>query len=657
MRFLLRYVILLGFALSSFTARADLPNLPQPTPEELSMTSQPQVPGANAVLLYHGEYVEDFPDETYTVVNSIKILNADGRDKFSTISIEHSASRGNFFSYQPGMKIDNIVARTIQADGTIVPFTGKPFDRLAKRSKDESTAETVIGLPDVRVGSIVQYRYTIHDMFRLPTWYIEHELFVRKEHFYWHTHLKGIAYTAAIPGGPAGVHASKSGETYEADLENIVPEPNEPFMPPMQSFEPRVVFYQFYSDKIRTTDAYWTETSKNWNQAFNEFLGKPSSLSKAAGDMTEGATTQDEKLRKIYAFVMGMENTRFTRSHTAAEDKAAGLKDINKPGDILKNKRGSDDQLTALFVALARASGFKAYLMTVTARDRGIFYKSWLSYSQFNDLIAIVEVDGKERYFDPGQQFCPYGQLQWTHTGVMGLRQKDKEAEFGTTPNGDYRDSQTKRIADLVLDKTGRESGDISLSYTGARALAIRQKALQEDSQGLHKEFEDGLKDSLPDGSDVQFSSIEGLDDYEKPITVHFAVKGPLAITMTNKRMIVPGQLFQTKEKMVFPEEKRETPVYFHFPETVLDAVRLKLPEGWDVESQPSAGEFKTPIGALYSSRLERDGKSITLRRSYAEGTIIVLPEEYPELRTFYSKLAARDQEPLVLHSSAAVAH
>ena len=85
--------------------------------------------------------------------------------------------------------------------------------------------------------------------------------------------------------------------------------------------------------------------------------------------------------------------------------------------------------------------------------------------------------------------------------------------------------------------------------------------------------------------------------------------------------------------------------------------MRLKLPEGWDVESQPSAGEFKTPIGALYSSRLERDGKSITLRRSYAEGTIIVLPEEYPELRTFYSKLAARDQEPLVLHSSAAVAH
>ena len=53
---------------------------------------------------------------------------------------------------------------------------------------------------------------------------------------------------------------------------------------------------------------------------------------------TAGATTQDQKLRAIYAAVMKLENTDFTREHEAREDKAAGLGKVNNVGDVLRDR-------------------------------------------------------------------------------------------------------------------------------------------------------------------------------------------------------------------------------------------------------------------------------------------------------------------------------
>ena len=70
---------------------------------------------------------------------------------------------------------------------------------------------------------------------------------------------------------------------------------------------------------------------------------------------------------------MKMENTDFTREHTSAEEKAEGLKLIHSTDDVLERKRGSSDQLTQLFVAMARAAGMKAYVISVTNQDRHLF--------------------------------------------------------------------------------------------------------------------------------------------------------------------------------------------------------------------------------------------------------------------------------------------
>jgi hypothetical protein len=65
---------------------------------------------------------------------------------------------------------------------------------------------------------------------------------------------------------------------------------------------------------------------------------------------------------------------------------------------------------------MARAAGLKAYVGIVTNRDRNLFLKNYLTLPQLDDVTAVVNVNGKDQFFDPGTRFCPYGHLPWEHT-------------------------------------------------------------------------------------------------------------------------------------------------------------------------------------------------------------------------------------------------
>ena len=101
-----------------------------------------------------------------------------------------------------------------------------------------------------------------------------------------------------------------------------------------------------------------------------------------------------------------LENTDYTREHDAREDKASGLGKLNSADDVFKRERGNSTQLTELFIAMARAAGMQADAMLVPDRSKEVFLSQWLNFDQFDDLIAIVNVDGKDVYFDPGERYC-----------------------------------------------------------------------------------------------------------------------------------------------------------------------------------------------------------------------------------------------------------
>jgi hypothetical protein len=632
-----------------------------PTAEELSMTAQPEVPGASAVYLFREETTED-DFHMFSIYVRLKVLTEKGKE-YANVELEYaSVADGGSTS------ITEIAGRTIHPDGTIIPFTGKPYEKLVEKTKGVKFMSKVFTMPNVEVGSIIEYRYKRRlqdNYFESPQWYIQSDLFTRKAHYVWKPTNKqlvssddrgqltnAISWTPILPVGTElkqsqtpGTGLMEPRHVFELSMHDIPPAPNEDFMPPVSSFTYRVLFYY---TPYRTGDEYWKNEGKHWAKMRDKFIGPNAAVNAAVKDLTSPSDSQDQKLRKLYAAVMKLENTDYTREHSTAEEKAGGFKEVHTTDDIWNRKRGSSEEMTELFVAMARAAGMKAYVMTVTNRDRSIFLKAYLSFVQFNDYVAIVNVDGKERFFDPGSRYCTYGHLAWKHTGVGGVRQIDGASAIAETSMPSYTNSRTQRIADLAIDEHGAVTGTIKLTYTGDPALNWRQQSLTGDATSLEHELRLSLEHILPQGMEVTVTSIEKLEDYEQPLVISFAAKGTLG-SFTGKRIFLPGDVFEANSRASFPHEKRDIPVYFSYPFAMQDAVRVKFPPSLNIESLPAAEKIPFQDLALYNMTTSSTPISVTVQRNYTLGETVYLPKEYPELRSFYSKMESKDQESVVL--------
>jgi hypothetical protein len=640
---------------SSTLARAD--KWIEPTAEELKMTSQPQVPGAAAVYLYREETTDD-KMHFFSIYVRLKVLTDKGKE-FGNVELSYANEKGG-----GGYTVNDISGRTIHPDGTVIPFTGKPFEKLIEKSQATKYMAKVFSLPSVEVGSILEYRYTLRyddHYFMAPQWFIQSSLFTRKAHYKWEPTSEqlvssddrgqvtnSIAWTPILPKGTEVKLTNLPGSdqrVFEVNVQDIPPAPDEELMPPISSLTYRVLFY--YSP-YRSNAEFWKDEGKHWSKLQDKFIGPGKGVNDAVKEFVAPSDTPDQKLHKIYAEVMKLENTDFTHEHSAAEEKSQGLKEVHNTDDILARKRGESDQLALLFVAMARAAGFKAYAMTVTNRDRHIFLPSYFSLSQFDDTIALVNVDGKELTFDPGSRYCAYGHLAWKHTMTGGLRQADSGAVIAYTQGEAYTASQVQRIADLKMDENGMVTGTVKMTYTGAPALRWRQIALRGDATALEHDLRTRVEDLLPSGMEVKVTSVSKVADYEQPLVVDFTVKGNVG-SSTGKRILLPANVFLVNSKPTFSHENREVAVAFDYAYDNKDVVRIIFPPTFTVESLPSNESYQYVKSSAYAFKTESTPTSVTIRRELAMADVLFPSAEYPALKSYYGKFETKDQENVVL--------
>ena len=658
-------------ALAPLTALAQTKFM-DPTHDELAMTSLPGYPGVAAVVLNREQITYDDRHMSSTY-ERLKILTEDGK-KYANVELPYVVTSGDVYAETIGNEksLDNIQGRTIHPDGTIVPFTGKPYLKVMEKGKSFKYQAKVFTLPDVTVGSIIEYRYntSINDHgYEPPTWIVQGDLYVKAAHYIWYPSgedladehgelIHTISWFPILPKGAEFTHHDLPGSdtanglpsrSYDLTVKDVPPTIEEEYMPPVANYSFRMYFNYIAA---RTSDEFWKSEGKFWSKKVNSFANPNSDLKDATQKIIAGASTQDQKLRAIYAAVQKFENTDYTREHDAREDKANGLGKLNSADDVFKRERGNSTQLTELFIAMARAAGMQADAMLVPDRSKEVFLSQWLNMDQFDDLIAIVNVDGKDVYFDPGERYCPYAHLAWQHQFLQGLRQKGNETAVADVPGEGYKSNTVSRVANLNLDSTGLITGKIDMGYVGPSALRWRHTALRGDDESLKHELRTSLEAMIPHTLEIKDITVANVADYEQPLKVTYRVEGTVG-SWTGKRLVVPADLFFVNHKTTFPHEKREIAVDFNYPQLVLDALRINFPSNFSIEAAPPTAKYGFKQLAAYGMTVESAPTSFTTRREYALGDIYVLPTEYSQLRTFYSQFETNDQQSIVLKSNA----
>jgi hypothetical protein len=439
----------------------------QPTPDELKMTSEPKAPNAEAVIL-NLVINSDEREHTQSLYERIKILTAAGIEHYSDVHMEY---------VQDFESIHAVEGRTIHSDGTVIPFTGKPFDKEVVSVAGYQKMEKVFSMPDVQIGSILEFRYEQHTATLIePIWYVQQSAFIRHAEFHY---IPSTDYgVQSVQVLPPGVRVAGGSNGYDLVMNDVPGLPDEEDAPPRHAIGYRVSFFYTYYD---SPDRFWKERGQDLSTYLTSITQPSGKVKDAVDQLIAPGDSDQQKLQKIYAAVMKLENTSFTRERTKEENKAQGSK-FHNANDVWSAQRGSDDEMALLFVAMAKAAKLKAYVMIVTDRDRGVFLRADPDFEQLDDFIAIVSVDGKEMFFDPGQRYCEFGKLKWYHTWTGGIRQTDNGgAALTETPTQTYEDADITRKAAIQMDADGTIHGTITISMTGDEALRWRQEALRKD--------------------------------------------------------------------------------------------------------------------------------------------------------------------------------
>ena len=534
----------------------------EPTKEELQMTVDAKAPGANAVYLNLADD-QDGPAGTSTFYERVKILTEKGKER-ATLR----------FSHDPSTKFE-VEGRTIHKDGTVIPLTDKPSDLVEFKTKDEQLNSLVFTLPSVEVGSVLEYRvkFKYDGTPPFPNWYIQQDMFVHHAHYSFKPGMfgsVGVTYVARLEGD-AKVANHKG--IYTLDLDDVVPLPDEDWMPPLNTFKWRV---SFFGTTFKTTQEYWVAAGNVWANFVRDFTNPTGTLKKAVEEMVAPSDSETVKAQKIYTAVMKLENTDFTREKTKVERKKEKIKDIHNAQDVWRDQSGNGDEIALLYVALCRAAGLNVVPMSVVDRSRALFDEGLLNSAQMDDFIAVGQLDGKEVFLDPGQKMCPFGTLHWKHTVARGFRQTDRTAAIVNTPSLSFKASSITRVADLTMDPSGAVKGTVRFVLQGQEALYWRQIALENDEDEVKKRFNEWMSGYLPEGVQGEFDHFLALTDYESNLMATVKVSGNLG-TVTGKHLFLPGLFFEAKSKHPFvAQDKRTIPVDVHYARSEQDDVTYR---------------------------------------------------------------------------------
>jgi hypothetical protein len=616
------------------------------SPEELKMTSLPEAPGAPAVILYRQV---DRDDSNFHIPHEFnyvreKIFTEEGR-KYADAEIP-------FFKDEA--KIIGLQARTIHPDGSIVNFDGKIYEKEIVKSRNFKYLARTFTFSDVQPGSILEYRYMIDlkEGYVFDShWLLSEELFTKSAKFTlkpsqdftlrW-SWPNGLPEGAKPPEEAKGVHP-----LIHMEAGNIPAFEIEDDMPPQESMTYRVDFN--YSEGTPETDVekFWKKEGKKQNDRVESFVGKKKmdqelSTIVAAGDAPE------VKLQKIYARVQQVRNTAYEVEKTEQEQKRAQEKGAANAEDVWKRGYGDRDQISMLFVALARSAGADASAARISTRDEHFFPKNVMRASDLNRTVAIVKVNGKDVYFDPGSAFTPFGLLPWPETQVPGLKLDKDGGTWILTTMPESAESQVERKADLKLTQEGSLEGKLTVTYSGLEASSLRVGERNEDDTTRKKLLEDLVRASVPAAIEVDLTNKPDWSSADPKLVAEFDLKVPGWVSGAGSRALLPVGLFAANEKHIYEHAARTHPLCYHFLSQKVDDVTIELPLGWKVSNIPKPQTTDAKL-LLYTMDADEKNGTLHVQRHLKNEVMLLDAKYYPTVRKFYQSVRTGDEEQIVL--------
>jgi len=615
---------------------------------DLALKAAVVEPNADAEAIFWDIKIDDsgWEDLVLNHYVRIKIFTERGRDLNSKIDIP----------FLPGVKIKDVVARTIKPDGSII--------ELAKEDVIEKTVVKVSGLklrtktfafPGIEPGAIIEYKWKeVRSNTSANNMRLQFQRDIPVQAVTYRIKPARKADFDVRPFNMAQFTFKKEKDGFESTTVNNVPAfREEPMMPPEDSVKSwAMVRYAGFFD----TFIGYPLLAVNVYTVFQPFMKVDNDIKRKAAELIAGATTPEEKLQRIFEFCR--DNIKNTDDKNAGftEEQLEKLKDNKKPSDTLKRGVGSGGDINLLFAALVNATGYDARVALLPDRGRRFFDRSVYVPGSLRPTSIVVRSGETWKFFDLSQRYVTPPMLRWQEEGVDGII-ADSRTEWLKTPLSTPEQSKEKRTATLRLDENGTLEGDVTIEYTGH--LAVERKLLNDDDSPVQRE--ENLKEAVKgrmSSAELTNIVVENATDPVKPFIYKYHVRVPDYAQRTGKRLFFQPGFFHKGIDALFSAGTRKYPIYFHFPWSEEDKITFALPKGYALDNADRPGPINA--GGICKHEITmgvtRDQTEFIYGRKFffgAQEAILFPVETYPQIKRLFDQISKADNHMITLKQTA----
>ena len=587
-----------------------------------------------------------------------KVLNKSGYD-LADLSVElyHGLNGSE-------EKLDYMDAATYNMDGK--EMTVSKLSKSAKFSEKYNKNYTVkkFTLPNVKVGSIVEYKYKIKSDFifnlrdwmfqsSVPTLYSDFDVRI-PEYFRYKVNANSfvplyqlkkeeINETYNIPasnGSPASnVNAKALEIRYIA--EDVPAIKTESFITTIDDYIAKVEFElnstHFPNEPYKEYTSTWPKIVSELmdEESFGKFLTRSSYSKALVPTIIKAETNQQLKMQLIYDYV---------KNSLKWNDVHGKYATLNTVKAVLDKKSGNTADINLSLISLLSAAGINSSPVLVSTRENGT-HPGYPLINKFNNVIVQATIDTTTYLLDATNKNLNAGLLSTENLAHQGLKIDiyNKTAEWISLEQ--FSTSKENSFYSLVLTEDNKLTGTISRSYNNYSAMSRRSKytaALNE------AEYIKDLKTGKP-GLEIKNYKIENLNNPAEYLTEVMDVSIDDNVEEAgNLAMLYPLLYERTKENL-FKMEERNYPVDFAYPMEENCRVNIEFPKNYQLEKLPKNSKMILPgKEASFTFFYATEGNILTVSSKIQILKSVFSVEEYHMLRELFKNIVEKQAQQVV---------
>jgi hypothetical protein len=582
----------------------------------------------------------------------IKIFNKNGFDAGNVVIPLY------IYGSQQDM-ISDLKATTFNFVNGVIVSNELDRKQIFTENKSKYLQATRFTMPNLKEGSIIEYSYRIHkySIFNFSNWVFQTNIPKMRSEF--------VAVIPAIYNfnvslrGPQRL-TSQNGELQKECLRinggavdcskltyvmnNIPAFTEEAYMTAASNFKSAI---NFELSDIQHTDGSKRNITKSWKdvdyeltseKTFGGQMKRKDLFTPLLPDILKNTTDDLSKAKAIYSYI----------KKTIKWNDYTGKYSENQIKHALDTHTGNIGDINLALIAALSAANLDAEAVILSTRSNGLVNNLYPVISEFNYVVAKVNLGDKIYLLDASEPLLPFGLLPLRCINDKGRVINLKKPSYWY----DLKASEKDAVSYTLTGKLGTDGNITGTLITYSTGYAAHEKRAQIGEAGSIDDYVRKLDEKMP-ATKILKHSIDNLDSLDNTLVERYEVEMKAFDQVLDKRFFYNPFFIDRISKNPFNLNARSYPVDLGAATEKRISILLTLPGDYSLEEQGKDLAMALPDNSgkyLTSTKLENNTLAFDLL--FQLNKPIYGSDEYLYLKEFYSRIIQQQKVDLVLKRS-----